>query len=90
MMAEMESGSDWPNIYDAASDSSQASIGSNKSHSHSSMSMSNSTRSGKSSNDSDLQESVIPSSVGESSARPLNLVNSAPVTHTLALDDHDY
>ena len=89
-MAEMESRSDWPNIYDAASDSSQASIGSNKSHSHSSMSMSNSTRSGKSSNDSDLQESVIPSSVGESSARPLNLINAAPVSSTLALDDHDY
>ena len=88
MMAEMESGSDWPNIYDAASDSSQASIGSNKCHSHSSMS--NSTRSGKSSNDSDLQESVMPSSIGESSTRPLNLINAAPVSSTLALDDHDY
>ena len=88
-MAEMESAADWPNIYDAASDSSQASIGSNKSHSHSSMSMTNSTRS--SSKDSDLQECAIPSSsVGESSSRQLSLSTVAPVSSTMALEDHDY
>ena len=83
-MTEMESGTEWPNIYDAASDSSAASVGSNKSMSSSSMSTSKS-------NDLDLHEGVTStsSSTGDSAEgrHPMLL---PPVSATLALEDHDY
>ena len=85
----MESGSDWPNIYDAASDSSSTS---NKSVSGSSMSTSNSSRSVKSSQDSEIQE-CLTSAAGDANQgaaqvpkAALNLGSLAP----MALDDHDY
>jgi len=88
-MSEMEAATDWPNIYDAASDSSSAaSIDSNKSISNSS----NSTSSSKASNEMDVQEAMSSMSSSkedstQSSGRSLLL---GPMSSTLALEDPDY
>ena len=84
----MESGSDWPYIYDAASDSSSTSVASNRSGSNSSMSTTNSSGSAKSSTDSDLQECLTATGSGgdSSSVKSMALVALAPMT----LEDHDF
>ena len=74
----MESGGDWPNIYDAASDSSSGSVGSN-------MSTSASGRSLKSSND-DLGEHLT----STSSSEAMVTRSGALLTSVSALEDHDY
>ena len=74
----MESGGDWPNIYDAASDSSSGSVGSN-------MSTSASGRSLKSSND-DLGECLT----STSSSEAMTTRSGAQLTSVVALEDHDY
>ena len=84
----MEAGSEWPNIYDAASDSSATSGGGGSNRS--SMSTSNSSRSLKSSND-DIQEEIVmtSSSSGEPGSRPPGL-GHGPSAPPLGLDDQDY
>lgn len=70
----MESGGDWPNIYDAASDSSSASVGSNMS-----------TSASKSSND-DLGEHLT----STSSSEAMVTRSGAILNSVSALEDHDY
>ena len=84
----MEAGSEWPNIYDAASDSSATSGGGGSNRS--SMSTSNSSRSLKSSND-DIQEEIVmtSSSSGEPGSRPPGL-GHGPSAPPLGMDDQDY
>ena len=85
----MEAGSEWPNIYDAASDSSATSGGGGSNRS--SMSTSNSSRSLKSSND-DIQEEIVMTSSsgsGEPGSRPPGL-GHGPSAPPLGLDDQDY
>ena len=80
----MEAGSEWPNIYDAASDSSATSGGGGSNRS--SMSTSNSSRSLKSSNDDIQEEIVMTSSSGEPGSRPPGL-GHGPSAPPLGMDD---